>query len=107
MMMKNNYSIIKFFFAFLIILFFANFMLSCEKNELDLDDPTVYRWEVTETWSSFLPNHDHGDIKVELGEHKLVARVEIMYLTNAEVDKLKKEDKKNKDYELKFKKLPN
>src|SRR5690606_41851311 len=103
----NNYSIIKFFFAFLLILFFANCMLSCGKNELDLDDSTVYRWEVNETLSFFLPTHDHGDIKVEIGEHKLAARVEIMYLTNAEVDQLKKEDKKNKDYELKFKKLPN
>ncbi|MGH2622742.1 MAG: hypothetical protein ACRDE7_03670, partial [Sphingobacterium sp.] len=95
-MMKNNYPIIKFFSAFLIILFFGSFMLSCKKNDLDLDDPTVYKWEVTETWSSFLPNYDHGDIKVELGERKLVAKVEIMYLTNAEVDKLKKADKQNK-----------
>ena len=106
-MMKNKSPISKLLSAVLICMFCGAFLLACKKDDLDLDDPTVYKWEVTETWLSFLPNYDDGDLKVDLGERKLVAKVDILWLTDAEVHKLKQEDKKNKAYKLEFKKLPN
>lgn len=107
MIMKNNSPLNKLFSIVFILSFCGIIFVSCKKNDLDLEDPTVYQWEVTETWSSFMPNNDQGDITVNLGDHKLVAKVEIRWLTNAEVHELKQKDKRNKDVELKFKKLAN
>ncbi len=78
---------------------------ACKKNDLDLDDPTLYQWEITETWSSTMPHDDNGEIKVDIGKNRLVVNVEIKWLTNAQVQKLKDEDKRNSSYELKFRKL--
>ncbi|WP_099366296.1 hypothetical protein [Sphingobacterium sp. 1.A.4] len=90
----------------LIPILFVLFILgACKKNDLDLDDPTIYQWEITETWSSTMPHDDNGTIKVDMGKNRLVVNVENKWLTNAQVQKLKDEDKRNSSYELKFRKL--
>ena len=73
--------------------------------DLDLNDPTVYKWEVTETWASTMPNYDQGDIKIDHGGKKTVVKVDIRMLSNSQVKELMDKDKKDGSYQLKFKKL--
>ncbi|MFD1166832.1 hypothetical protein ACFQ2C_14585 [Sphingobacterium daejeonense] len=66
---------------------FTMFMLlnSCSKDELDLSDPTVYKWKI-ETFSREAPPNFEG----QNINGKWLVSVEFVELTNAQIAELKR-----------------